>query len=89
MRLFLRGPAVEEDANRQDRGARNHERDAEFGLADAVVAFLEDLIDVVVYGGADLSAEKEPEAEGNVVETADADGFVVDVLPEAREGGED
>lgn len=44
---------------------------------------------MVVDRGADLGGEEEAEAEGDVVEAADADGFVVDGLPEAGEGGED
>lgn len=87
--MVLGGPAVEEEAYRQDGGAGDHEGDAKLGLAGGVVAALEGLVDVVVDRGADLGGEEEAEAEGDVVEAADADGFVVDALPEAGEGGED
>jgi hypothetical protein len=87
--MVLSGPAVEEEAYRQDSGAGDHEGDAELRSAGSVVALLEGLVDVIVDGGADLGGEEEAEAEGDVVEAADADGFVVDALPEAGEGGED
>ena len=87
--VVLSGPAVEEEADGEDGGAGDHERDAEFGFAGASVALLERLVDVVVDRGADLGGEEEAEAQGDVVEAADADAFVVDALPEAREGGED
>lgn len=46
-------------------------------------------VDAVVDGGADLGAEEEAQAEGDIIEATDADGFVVTEFPESGEGGED
>lgn len=89
MGVVLGGPAVDEEAGGDEGGAGDHEGDAELGAAGVVVFLLQLSVDAVVDGGADLGAEEEAEAEGDVIEATDADGFVVSEFPEAGEGGED
>ena len=89
MDLGLGRPAIPEEADRDAQGAGDHERDAEFGLADTTVAALERAIDAVLRWGADLRAEEEAHAEGDVVQAADADGLVVNAGPEPGEGQQD
>lgn len=89
MGVVLGGPAVDEEADGDEEGAGDHEGDAELGAAGVVVFLLQPSIDAVVDGGADLGAEEEAEAEGDVIEAANADGFVVSEFPEGGEGGED
>lgn len=89
MRLLLRRPAIPEQADRDEDRARDHQRDAKLRPAHAAVARFEGRVDAVLQRGADLGAEEEAAAQREVVEAADADGFVVDGLPELREGGED
>ena len=88
MRMGLGGPAVDEQAGGNQEAAGSHERNAEFGPADVVVPALEDAVDFIVQGRADLRAEEEADAERDVVQAADAGGFPVAGGPEGGKGGE-
>lgn len=58
-------------------------------MADAVVASLEVAIDPVVHGGANLETQRKSQAERDVIQTTNADGFIVELgaVPKSREGG--
>lgn len=89
--MRLRGPRVDEDADGEEDGARDEHGDAEFrsaGTAVGDVASLEGGVDAVLQRRADLSAQEEAEAEGDVVEACDAGAFVVLVGPQRGVRGE-
>lgn len=90
VRAVLSCPAVDEETGGREEGREGEEGDAELGASDAVVAGFEMPVDAVVEGGADLGAEPEAQAQGDVVEAADAGGLVVvgRVGPEGWEGRE-
>lgn len=87
----LGGPAVDEEADGGAEGGDGEEGSAELGAAGVVVLAFEAAVDSVVERRADLRAQPEAEAEGDVVEAADANGFVVVgwAGPEGWEGGQD
>ena len=90
MQAGLRAPAVDEEADGDEHRSRHHQRHAELAAADAVVLGFEALVDAVCGEGGDLRADEEADAEGDVVEAADADALVVGRAgPESREGGQD
>lgn len=80
--LVLGGPAVDEEAHGDEDGAGDHHGDAVLGAAEALasvaeIAVLERGVDAVLQPGADLGAQEEAQAEGDVVEAADAQGLAV------------
>lgn len=81
MSVVLGRPAIQEETDGHEQAAREHERDTELGLADAVVALLQLPVYPIVDRGADLGAEEESRSERYIVEAADADRFVVPCLP--------
>lgn len=92
VRVRLRGPAVDEDADGQKDGAGDEHRHAELwpaGPAVGDVAALEGGVDAVLQRRADLGAQEEAEAEGDVVEACDAGALVVLVGPQRGERRED
>ena len=88
MCLEVRGPAIDEETDGHEAGARYHQRDAELGTANVVIAHLEFAIDTVVDWSTDLCSKKEADAERDIVETTDPNVLVVGVFPERRERGE-
>lgn len=91
MRVVLRRPAVDNKTHWHKHGAGDHHRHAELGASRSSVgnvAALECGVDAVLERGARLRADEEAEAEGDVVEATDADGFAVLDRPEGGEGRE-
>jgi hypothetical protein len=82
-------PPIDEQADGDEDGAGDHQWDAEFGLSLVVVPKFQLAVDAVIDRGTDLRAQEEAQAQGDVVQTPDADGFPVDVFPDFRKGGED
>jgi hypothetical protein len=78
-------PAVEEEADGNEAGARYHQRDAELGTANVVVAHLEFAINTVIHWSTDLCSEEEADAKGNIVETTDTNTLMVGLFPQGRE----
>ena len=89
MGLVLGCPAVDEEAGRDEKRAGDHEGDAEFGAPCPVVPFLKPAVYAIVDRRAYLRSQEEPDAEGDIVQAADADAFVVAGFPQYGEGGED
>lgn len=88
--VSLGRPAVDEEAGGGAYGSDGEKGHAEFGATDSRVSVFETAVDAVVKGRADLRPEPEAQTEGNVVQAADAGGFVVvfRARPEGREGRE-
>lgn len=90
MAVLLGRPAVDEKPGWDEEAGCKEERDAVLRLSDTVVLFLENAVDSVVERGGYLRSQSEAQAERDVVETADADRFMVvfRIGPQLREGGE-
>ena len=82
-------PAVDEKAGRDEDRAGDHEWNAEFGTSLPSIFLLELSVNAIVDRGADLRPQEAPDAEGDVVEAADADAFLVAGFPEEGKGRED
>lgn len=87
--MVLRGPAIDEESSWDQKAAWDHERCSIFRLTNAVVSMLETAVKFIVERCADLSAEEEAYAERNIVQTADADAFMITCFPQSRESGKD
>ncbi len=78
VRLELGGPAVHDEADGQEDGARHHHGHAVLGAAGAAaVPPLQGHVDAVLQRRADLRAQEEPQPQRDVVEPADAERLAV------------
>ena len=94
MRLVLRRPAVDQQAEGHEDGAGDHHGHAELGPPDGVRrTTLEGRVDTVLQWGAYLCAEEETQPEGDIVQPPFADTHAIPLGqgtgPERGEGRED
>lgn len=85
----LRGPAIEQEANGRDEQTRQQHRHSVLWPRLAACLLLKDAVEIVHRRPAQLGAEDLACANGDVVQTADGNGFVVHGRVEggvAREG---
>jgi hypothetical protein len=79
--VLVRDPAVYEKAQGHEDRSGDHERDAEFRLANVVITLFQGNLYSIVDRRADLSAQEKANTKRDIVEAADAGLFVVDVGP--------
>lgn len=82
MCVCLSTPAIPKQANRYEKTTCKHERQSKLGSANSIVFLLEVAVNAIVEESGDLGSDDGAEAEGDVVQTGDAAGFVVFVDPE-------
>ena len=87
--MVLRRPSIDEQSGGNEQAPRNHHRNAKLGLANAIVLSSKPPVYTIVQRRADLCAEKEANAQGNIVQAAFADGFLIFVRPEDWKGRQD
>lgn len=85
-RRIVGGGGREEEEKGNILPANDHKGDPELWFSNPVVARAQVAVNDIVEAGRDLARERVADAEGDVVERGDGQGFVVDVRPEGGEG---
>lgn len=86
MAVSLGRPAVDKETNGGRHSRDIQQRRTELGSPRVVIPGFQTAVDAIIQRGADLRAEPEAQTQGDVVQAADAGGFVVVIFASPEEG---